>query len=50
MDAVATLRLSPDLISRIKNNEGFVLHDRVVHYDLLAELMKLPSHGSSRRR
>ena len=48
MDAVTeTLRLSPDLISRIKNNEGFVLHDRVVPICSLAELMKLPSHGSS---
>lgn len=48
MDAVTeTLRLSPDLISRIKYNEGFVLHDRVVPICSLAELMKLPSHGSS---
>jgi two-component system, chemotaxis family, sensor kinase CheA len=43
MDAVSeTVRLSPDQISRIKNNDGFVLHDRVVPICSLAELMKLP--------
>ena len=43
MDAVSeTVRLSPDRISRIKNNDGFVLHDRVVPICPLAELMNLP--------
>ena len=43
MDAVSeTVRLAPDRISRIKNNDGFVLHDRVVPICSLAELMKLP--------
>ena len=42
MDAVMeTVRLLPDRISRIKNNEGFVFHDRVVPICSLAELMKL---------
>jgi two-component system chemotaxis sensor kinase CheA len=44
MDAVSeTVRLTPDRISRIKNNDGFVLHDRVVPICSLAELMKLPA-------
>lgn len=48
MDAVTeTLRLSPDLISQIKNNEGFVLHDRVVPICSLAELLKLPPNKVS---
>ena len=48
MDAITeTLRLSPDLISRIKNNEGFVFHDRVVPICSLAELMKLPPNKAS---
>jgi two-component system chemotaxis sensor kinase CheA len=43
MDAVSeTVRLAPDRISRIKNNDGFVLHDRIVPICSLAELMKLP--------
>jgi two-component system chemotaxis sensor kinase CheA len=43
MDAVTeTLRLAPDRISRIKNNDGFVLRDRIVPICSLAELMKLP--------
>ena len=43
MDAVTeTVRLPPDRISRIKNNEGFVLRDQVVPIVSLAELMKLP--------
>ena len=43
MDAVSeTVRLSPDRISRIKNNDGFVLRDRVVPICSLAELMNLP--------
>jgi two-component system, chemotaxis family, sensor kinase CheA len=51
MDAVTeTLRLSPDQISRIKDNEGFVLHDRVVPICSLAELMKLPSNKASEER
>ena len=42
MEAVSeTVRLTPDRISRIKNNDGFVLHDRVVPICSLAELMKL---------
>ncbi len=43
MDAVLeTVRVTPDRISRIKNNEGFVLRDRVIPICSLAELMKLP--------
>ena len=43
MDAVSeTVRLTPDRISRFKNNDGFVSHDRVVPICSLAELMKLP--------
>ncbi len=43
MDAVSeTVRLLPEQISRIKNNDGFVLHDRVVPICSLAELMNLP--------
>ena len=48
MDAVSeTVRLSPDQISRIKNNDGFVLRDRVVPICSLAELMNLPSRKSA---
>ncbi len=44
MDAVSeTVRLGPDRISRFKNNDGFVLHDRVVPICSLAELMNLPA-------
>jgi two-component system chemotaxis sensor kinase CheA len=44
MDAVTeTVRLGRDRISRIKNNDGFVLRDRVVPICSLAELMKLPA-------
>ena len=44
MDAVTeTVRLTPDRISRIKNNDGFVLRDRIVPICSLAELMKLPA-------
>jgi two-component system chemotaxis sensor kinase CheA len=47
MEAVSeTVRLSPDQISRIKNNDGFVLHDRVVPICSLAELMNLPPRKS----
>ena len=43
MDAVTeTIRLTPDRISQIKNNEGFVLRKRVVPIFALAEAMKLP--------
>jgi two-component system chemotaxis sensor kinase CheA len=43
MDAVTeTVRLAPDRVSRIKNNDGFVLRDRIVPICALAELMKLP--------
>jgi two-component system chemotaxis sensor kinase CheA len=43
MDAVSeTVRLTPDRISRIKNNDGFVLRDQVVPIVSLAELMNLP--------
>jgi two-component system chemotaxis sensor kinase CheA len=42
MDAVSeTVRVAPDRISRIKNNDGFVFRDRVVPIVALAELMKL---------
>ncbi len=43
MDAVTkTVQLTPDRISTIKNNDGFVLDDRVVAICSLAELMNLP--------
>jgi len=43
MDAVSeTVRVTADRISRIKNNVGFVLRDRVVPIVSLAERMKLP--------
>ena len=43
MDAVLeTVRVTPDRISRIKNNVGFVLRDRVVPIVSMAERMKLP--------
>jgi two-component system chemotaxis sensor kinase CheA len=42
MDAVSeTVRITPDRISRIKNNNGFLFRDRVVPIVALAELMKL---------
>jgi two-component system, chemotaxis family, sensor kinase CheA len=48
MDAVTeTVRLTPDRISRIKNNDGFVLRDRVVPICSLAELMSLPASPAS---
>jgi two-component system chemotaxis sensor kinase CheA len=44
MDAVSeTVRVTPDRISQIKNNNGFVFRDRVVPIVALAELMKLPA-------
>lgn len=43
MDAVSeTVRVTPDRITRIKTNDGFVFRDRVVPIVALAELMKLP--------
>jgi two-component system chemotaxis sensor kinase CheA len=43
MDAVSeTVRITPDRISQIKNNSGFVFRDRVVPIVALAELMKIP--------
>ena len=46
MDAVSeTVRVTPDRMSRIKNNDGFVLRDRVVPIVSLAELMKLPERA-----
>ena len=49
MDAVSeTVRVAPDRITRIKNNDGFVLHDRVVPICSLSELMNLPTSASDR--
>jgi two-component system, chemotaxis family, sensor kinase CheA len=43
MDAVSeTVRVTPDRISQIKNNKGFLFRDRIVPIVALAELMKLP--------
>jgi two-component system, chemotaxis family, sensor kinase CheA len=43
MDAVSeTVRITPDRISQIKNNNGFVLRDRIVPIISLSEIMKLP--------
>ena len=43
MDAVTeTVHLTPDRISQFKNNDGFVLRDRVVPICSLAALMNLP--------
>jgi two-component system, chemotaxis family, sensor kinase CheA len=43
MDAVSeTVRITSDRVSRIKNNPGFVLRQRIVPIVSLAELMKLP--------
>jgi two-component system chemotaxis sensor kinase CheA len=48
MDSVSeTVRLTPDRISRIKNNDGFVLHERVVPICPLAEFVKLPPRDTS---
>jgi two-component system chemotaxis sensor kinase CheA len=48
MDAVTeTVRLTPDHISQIKNNNGFVLRDRIVPICSLAELMDLPTGANS---
>lgn len=44
MDAVSeTVRITPDRISQVKNNNGFLFRDRVVPIVALAELMKLPA-------
>lgn len=43
MDLVSeTVRLTPDRVSRIKNNRGFVLRDRIVPICSLAEVLNLP--------
>ena len=43
MDAVSeTVRVTPERISQIKNNSGFVFRDRIAPIITLAELMKLP--------
>ena len=48
MDAVTeTVRLPPDRIRQFKNNDGFVLHDRVVPVCSLAELLSLPVRAVS---
>ena len=50
MDAVTeTIRLTPDRISQIKSNAGFVLRDRVVPICALSELMNLPAVPQSDR-
>ena len=50
MDAVTeTIRLTPDRISQIKSNAGFVLRDRVVPICPLSELMNLPAVSQSDR-
>ena len=47
MDAVSeTVRVTPDRISQIKNNFGFVLRERLVPIVSLAELMKLPERAN----
>ena len=44
LDAVIeTVRLTPDRISQIKSNAGFVLRDRIVPICSLAEAMNLPA-------
>jgi two-component system, chemotaxis family, sensor kinase CheA len=46
MDAVSeTVRITSDRVSRIKNNPGFVLRQRIVPIVSLAELMKLPERA-----
>lgn len=43
MDLVSeTVRLTPDRVSRIKHNRGFVLRDRIVPICSLAEVLNLP--------
>ena len=49
MDAVSeTVRVTPDRISQIKSNNGFVFRDRIVPIIALAELMKLPEQTKDR--
>jgi two-component system chemotaxis sensor kinase CheA len=49
MEAVTeTVRLTPERISQIKTNEGFVLRNRIVPICSLAELMNLPKRPASR--
>jgi two-component system, chemotaxis family, sensor kinase CheA len=51
MDAVTeTVRLTPDRISQIKTNDGFVHGDRVVPICSLAELMNLPKREAAPTR
>jgi two-component system, chemotaxis family, sensor kinase CheA len=48
MEAVTeTVRLTPERISQIKTNEGFVLRNRIVPICSLAELMNLPKKPAS---
>ena len=48
MDAVTeTIRLAPDRISQIKNNEGFSLRERTVPICSLAALLDLPEKQAS---
>ncbi len=48
MEAVTeTVRLTPERISQIKTNEGFVLRQRIVPICSLAELMNLPKKPAS---
>jgi two-component system chemotaxis sensor kinase CheA len=48
MDAVTeTIRLTEDRITRIKDNAGFVLRDRVVPIYRLTEAMNLPGQAAS---
>jgi two-component system chemotaxis sensor kinase CheA len=50
MDAVSeTVRVTPDRIRQIKNNNGFLFRDRVVPIVALAELMKLPAPSNDSR-
>ena len=46
---VETVRLTPDRVSQIKNNRGFVLHDRVVPICRLAEVLNLPANQPDSR-
>ena len=49
MDLVSeTVRLTPDRISQIKNNRGFVLRDRIVPICSLAEVLNLPRKTEDR--
>jgi two-component system chemotaxis sensor kinase CheA len=48
LDAVMeTVRLTPDRISQIKSNAGFVLRDRIVPICSLAEAMNLPASATA---